>query len=42
MDDDRILDVWYQVTYAIPVPSLRAVVQAVRWALDIDKCVTAG
>ena len=41
MDDGRVLDVWYQVTYAIPVPSPHAVVQAVRWALDIDKCVTA-
>lgn len=41
MDDARILDVWHQVTYAKPVPNTTDAVQAVRWALELDKCVTA-
>ena len=41
MDDERVLDVWHQVTYAKPAPNAQDVVQAVRWALDLEKCVTA-
>lgn len=39
VDPQKILDVWHEITYAKPVGDLAAVVEEVRWALDLDKYV---
>lgn len=41
VDDSKILDVWHEVTYAKDLSDLGALVEEVRWALDIEKYVGA-
>lgn len=40
VDASRVLDVWYELTFEKPVPGVDALVDEVRWALGIPKCVT--
>jgi len=40
VDDNRILDVWHEVTYEKPAPDLQDLVDEVRWALAVEKYVT--
>ena len=39
VDDRKVLDVWHEVTYAKSLPDEGAVVEEVRWALDVEKYV---
>jgi hypothetical protein len=39
VDQSRILDVWHEVTYAKELPDFGAVVDEVRWALEVEKYV---
>jgi hypothetical protein len=39
VDENRVLDVWHEVTYEKPTEDLQAVVDEVRWALEVDKYV---
>ncbi len=39
VDDNKVLDVWHEITYAKATSPLSAVVEEVRWALDVDKYV---
>ena len=39
VDDQKILDVWHEVTYEKPTADVDAVVDEVRWALDLEKYV---
>jgi hypothetical protein len=39
VDDNRVLDVWYEVTFAKPLRDLHELMGDLRFALDIDKCV---
>lgn len=38
-DASRVLDTWYELTYAKPVTSTEALLQDVRWALTVPKCI---
>jgi hypothetical protein len=38
-DATRVLDTWYELTYAKPVTSADDLLQDVRWALTVPKCV---
>ena len=38
-EPSRVLDVWHEVTYEKAAPDLELLVDEVRWALQIDKCV---
>jgi hypothetical protein len=40
VDASRVLDVWYELTFEKAVPGVDALVDEVRWALAIPKCVT--
>jgi hypothetical protein len=39
MDEERILDVWYEITYAKLDDDLRTLVDDIRWALAFEKCL---
>ncbi|MDH3199945.1 MAG: hypothetical protein OEM15_03525 [Myxococcales bacterium] len=39
VDDARVLDVWHEVTYRKSLDDVGAVVEEVRWALELDKYV---
>lgn len=39
VDDSHILDVWHEVTFNKEVPALDALIDDVRWALDVPKCI---
>lgn len=39
VNDARVLDVWHEVTYRKSLEDAGAVVEEVRWALDLDKYV---
>lgn len=39
VDDARVLDVWYEVTYRKALRQPEEVVSEVRWALDLEKYV---
>ena len=39
VNDARVLDIWHQITYGIDAESAESTVEAVRWALSLDKCV---
>lgn len=41
VDDSRVLDVWHEVVYDKPVEDLAGVIDEVRWALELEKYVTA-
>lgn len=41
VDDSKVLDVWHEVTYRKELASLDGLVDEVRWALDVEKYVTA-
>ena len=38
-DASHVLDTWYELTYAKPVTSAEDLLQDVRWALTLPKCV---
>ncbi len=40
VDDSRVLDVWHEVVYDKAVGELSALVDEVRWALQVEKYVT--
>lgn len=40
VDASRVLDVWYELTFEKAVSELDALVDEVRWALGLPKCVT--
>lgn len=40
MDEAKVLDTWHEVLYAKAAPDVDAVVEEVRWALDLDRYVT--
>ncbi|MEM9192681.1 MAG: hypothetical protein AAGF12_26140 [Myxococcota bacterium] len=40
VDDAKVLDVWHEVTYEKSTPDVEAVVDEVRWALEVEKYVT--
>ncbi|MBX7193848.1 MAG: hypothetical protein K1X94_17480 [Sandaracinaceae bacterium] len=39
VDDSRTLDVWNEVTFSKPVSDVDAAIDAVRWALSVDRYV---
>ena len=39
VDDSHVLDVWHELTFAKDGPSLDAIIDDVRWALRVPKCV---
>lgn len=39
VDDSRVLDVWYEVTFGKPIASTSVLVDDVQWALRLPKCV---
>jgi hypothetical protein len=39
VDDTRVLDVWYEVTFGKPIASTSALVDDVQWAMRLPKCV---
>lgn len=41
VDASHVLDVWHELTYAKPVPTLDAIIEEVRWALGVAKCITS-
>lgn len=41
VDDNKVLDVWHEVTYSKPLGSLDDLVEEVRWALEVEKYVTS-
>jgi len=41
VDASRVLDVWYELTFEKNVAETDALVDEVRWALGIPKCVTS-
>ncbi|MEM7447983.1 MAG: hypothetical protein AAF355_07065 [Myxococcota bacterium] len=41
VDDSKILDVWHEVTYEKSLPSLAQAVPELRWALKVEKYVSA-
>lgn len=41
VDASHVLDVWHELTFEKAVSHLDAVVEEVRWALGLSKCVTS-
>ena len=41
VDASHVLDVWHELTYEKAVPHLDAVVEEVRWALSLAKCISS-
>ena len=41
VDDNKVLDVWHEVTYSKSLESLDGLVDEVRWALEVEKYVTS-
>jgi hypothetical protein len=39
VDESRVLDVWHEITYEKPAGDVQAIVDEVRWALEIEKYV---
>lgn len=39
VDQENVLDVWHELTFAKRVDALDAVIDEVRWALSLPKCV---
>jgi hypothetical protein len=39
VDESHVLDVWHEVTFNKEVPGLEALIDDVRWALDVPKCI---
>jgi len=42
VDETHVLDVWHELTYEKPAGSMEQIVEDVRWALALPKCVTPG
>ena len=40
VDDSRLLDVWYEITFTKDATQPAALIDDVRWALRLPKCVT--
>ena len=41
VDANHVLDVWHELTYEKAAPHVDAIVEEVRWALGLAKCVTS-
>ncbi len=41
VDDTRVLDVWYELTFSKPCGDLATLMQDLEWALTMPKCVSA-
>lgn len=41
VDDDKVLDVWHEVTFGKTVDALDDAVDEVRWALGLEKYITS-
>jgi len=39
VDASHLLDVWHELTFAKPIASLETMIDDVRWALSVPKCV---
>jgi hypothetical protein len=39
VDATHVLDTWHEVTFNKEVPGLEALIDDVRWALDVPKCI---
>lgn len=39
VDAENVLDVWHELTFAKRVDALDAIIDEVRWALELPKCV---
>ena len=39
VDESHVLDVWHELTFAKDVPALDGLIDDVRWALRVPKCV---
>lgn len=39
MDEQKVLDTWHEVVYSVSTDTLEAIVDEVRWALEIEKYV---
>jgi len=39
VDANHLLDVWHELTFAKPIVGLSAMIDDVRWALSVPKCV---
>jgi hypothetical protein len=39
VDDTHILDVWYELTFSKPTHELAQLMDDVRWALSVSKCI---
>jgi hypothetical protein len=39
VDDENVLDVWHELTFAKRVDAVEAIIDEVRWALALPKCV---
>ena len=39
VDEENVLDVWHELTFAKRVDALEAMIDEVRWALELPKCV---
>lgn len=39
VDREHVLDVWHELTFAKPIDAVDALIEDVRWALAIPKCV---
>lgn len=39
VDGSNVLDVWHEVTFNKEVPELDALIDDVRWALEVPKCI---
>jgi hypothetical protein len=40
VDDSRVLDVWYELTFSKETHDLAQLMEDLRWALAVSKCVT--
>jgi hypothetical protein len=40
VDETRVLDEWYELTYTKPCDDIATLVQDIAWALRLPKCVT--
>jgi hypothetical protein len=38
-DASRVLDVWYELTFAKPVRDMESWLDDIRWAMSVSKCV---
>lgn len=42
VNEERVLDVWHEITFSKDVPTVTELVQEVQWALTVDKVVSGN